>query len=76
MKELIEFIAQGLVDKPEAVSIKEVAGDNANIYELTVDQADLGKVIGKKGRTAKAIRSVMQAASAKDKTRSILEILG
>jgi len=76
MKELIEFIAQGLVDKPEAVSIKEVPGDNANIYELTVDQTDLGKVIGKKGRTAKAIRSVIQAASAKDKTRAILEILG
>lgn len=75
MKELIEYIAKALVDHPEKVEIKEIAGEKTLIYELRVGQGDLGKVIGKEGRTAKAIRSIIAAAAMKHGKRAQLEIL-
>ncbi len=75
MKALVEYMAKGLVSDIAAVSVKELKGDGATIFELSVAGDDLGKVIGKKGRTARALRTILQAASAKHKTRSILEIL-
>ncbi len=75
MKELIEYIAKALVDHPEKVEIKEIAGEKTLIYELRVGEGDLGKVIGKEGRTAKAIRSIITAAAMKQGKRAQLEIL-
>lgn len=75
MKELTEFIAKALVDNPDEVSVSESQTEQATILELKVAQADLGKIIGKHGRTAKAIRSVLNAASTKRKTRVALEIV-
>jgi len=75
MKELIEYIAKSLVDKPEEVSVNELEGQQASVIELKVAKEDLGKVIGRQGRTARAIRIILGAASAKMKKRSVLEIL-
>ena len=75
MKELTEFIAKVLVDNPDDVSVSETETEQAVILDLRVAQSDLGKVIGKHGRTAKAIRSVLNAASTKRKTRVALEIV-
>jgi predicted RNA-binding protein YlqC (UPF0109 family) len=75
MKELIEYIAKALVDKPEAVSVTELEGRQTSVIELRVAKEDLGKVIGKQGRTARAMRTILGAASAKMKKRSVLEIL-
>jgi predicted RNA-binding protein YlqC (UPF0109 family) len=75
MKELIEYIAKVLVDKPEEVSVTELEGQQTSVIELKVAKEDLGKVIGKQGRTAMAIRIILGAASAKMKKRSVLEIL-
>jgi predicted RNA-binding protein YlqC (UPF0109 family) len=75
MKELIEYIAKSLVDKPEEVSVAELEGQQTSVIELKVAKEDLGKVIGKQGRTAMAIRIILGAASAKMKKRSVLEIL-
>lgn len=75
MKELAEFLAKALVDNPDEVSVSENETENAVILELKVAQSDLGKIIGKHGRTAKAIRSVLNAASTKRKTRVALEIV-
>ncbi len=75
MKELAEFIAKVLVDNPDEVSVSETETEQAVILELRVAQSDLGKIIGKHGRTAKAIRSVLNAASTKRKTRVALEIV-
>jgi len=75
MKELIEYIAQSLVDKPEEVSVNEVVGQQASVIELKVAKEDFGKVIGRQGRTARAIRIILGAASAKMKKRFVLEIL-
>jgi predicted RNA-binding protein YlqC (UPF0109 family) len=75
MKELIEYIAKLLVDKPEAVSVTELEGQQTSVIELKVAKEDLGKVIGKQGRTAQAIRTILDAASAKMKKRSVLESL-
>ena len=75
MKELTEFIAKVLVDNPDDVSVSETETEQAVILELRVAQSDLGKVLGKHGRTAKAIRSVLNAASTKRKTRVALEIV-
>lgn len=75
MKELVEFIVKSLVDKPESVSLKEVEGEKASILELRVDSADLGKVIGKQGRTAKAIRTILNASGVKSGKKVVLEIL-
>lgn len=75
MKELIEYIVKGLVDNPDKVEIKEVAGEKSIIYELRVGEGDLGKVIGKEGRTAKAIRTIITAAAMKQGKRAVLEII-
>jgi predicted RNA-binding protein YlqC (UPF0109 family) len=75
MKQLIEYIAKALVDNPDKVEIKEIAGEKTLIYELRVGEGDLGKVIGKEGRTAKAIRSIITAAAMKQGKRAQLEIL-
>ncbi len=75
MKELLLAIVQSLVDKPDEVQIKEVVGEYAHVLELRVAKEDLGKVIGKGGAHASAIRTLMVAASGKDKKRYILEII-
>ncbi len=75
MKELIEAIVRALVDQPDEVQIKEVLGDHAHVLELKVAKEDLGKVIGKGGSHATAIRTLMAAMSGKDKKRYILEII-
>jgi predicted RNA-binding protein YlqC (UPF0109 family) len=75
MRELIEYIAKLLVDNPEEVSVTEIEGEQTSVIELKVAKEDLGKVIGKQGRTARAMRTILGAASAKMKKRSVLEIL-
>ncbi len=75
MKELIEYIAKLLVDNPEEVSVTEIEGEQTSVIELRVAKEDLGKVIGKQGRTARAMRTILSAASAKMRKRSVLEIL-
>jgi predicted RNA-binding protein YlqC (UPF0109 family) len=75
LKELIEYIVKALVDNPEKVEVKEIAGEKSIIYELKVGEGDLGKVIGKEGRTAKAVRTIITAAAMKQGKRAVLEIL-
>ncbi len=75
MKDLISYIAQALVDNPEQVSVSEIQGNQTSVLELKVAKEDLGKVIGKQGRTARAMRTILSAASAKIKKRTVLEIL-
>ena len=75
MKELIQYMAQAMVDHPEQVELSEVKGDRISIIELKVAKADLGKIIGKQGRNARAIRAILGAASAKVKKRTVLEII-
>jgi hypothetical protein len=75
MKELIKYIAQALVDSPDKVEVTDVVGEQTSVIELRVAKEDLGKVIGKQGRTAKAIRTILSAASAKINKRSVLEII-
>ena len=75
LKELVTFIAQSLVDSPEKVEVREVAGEQTAVLELKVAQEDLGKIIGKQGKTAKAIRTILGAAAAKMRKRAVLEIL-
>lgn len=75
MKDLIKYIAEALVDCPEKVSVSEVVGEQTSVIELKVAKEDLGKVIGKQGRTARAMRTILSAASAKVKKRSVLEII-
>jgi predicted RNA-binding protein YlqC (UPF0109 family) len=75
MKDLIKRIAQALVDNPEQVEISEVKGEHVLVLELQVAKADIGKIIGKQGRTAQAIRTILSAASAKMKKRTVLEII-
>ncbi|HVP37474.1 MAG TPA: KH domain-containing protein [Terriglobales bacterium] len=75
MKQFIETIVKNLVDHPDQVSVSEVDGEKTTVYELRVGPGDLGKVIGKKGRTASAIRTLISAASAKKGKRAMLEIL-
>jgi uncharacterized protein len=75
MKELIEYIAKALVDYPEQVSVNVLEGSQSIVLELSVAKVDLGKVIGKQGRTAKAIRIILGAASAKIRKRAMLEIV-
>lgn len=75
MKDLIKYIAQALVDHPEQVSVAEVEGNQTSVLELKVAKEDLGKVIGKQGRTARAMRTILSAASAKIKKRTVLEII-
>jgi predicted RNA-binding protein YlqC (UPF0109 family) len=75
MKELIKYISQSLVDNPDKVEVTEVIGQQTSVIELRVAKEDLGKVIGKQGRTAQAIRTILSAASAKVHKRAVLEIL-
>ncbi|MFQ5588067.1 MAG: KH domain-containing protein [Nitrospiria bacterium] len=75
MKDLIEYIAKSLVDSPERVEVKDTEGEKTTIIELRVAQEDLGKVIGKQGRTARAMRTILNAAGTKIGKRCVLEIL-
>jgi predicted RNA-binding protein YlqC (UPF0109 family) len=75
MKELLEIIAKSLVDYPDEVSVNEVESDSAIILELKVSKEDMGKVIGKQGRIAKAIRTVVKAAAIKENIRVVVEIV-
>ena len=75
MKDLVKYIAQALVDNPEQVEVSEIDGVRTSVLELKVAKEDMGKVIGKQGRTARAIRTILIAASAKLKKRAILEII-
>jgi uncharacterized protein len=75
MRELIEFIAKALVDNPEEVAVNEVEGEVTSVIELRVAKVDLGKVIGKEGRTARAMRTLLTAASTKIRKRAVLEII-
>ncbi|MDD4568523.1 MAG: KH domain-containing protein [Tepidanaerobacteraceae bacterium] len=75
MIELVEYIAKALVDYPENVSVNQVEGEQSIILELKVDPEDMGKVIGKQGRIAKAIRTVVKAAAAKEGKRVVVEII-
>jgi predicted RNA-binding protein YlqC (UPF0109 family) len=75
MRELIEFIAKAVVDNPEEVSVSEVEGEVTSVIELRVAKSDLGKVIGKEGRTARAMRTLLTAASTKIRKRAVLEII-
>jgi hypothetical protein len=74
-KDLIEYIAKALVDHPEQVRVSEIEGEKISVIELSVAKEDLGKVIGKQGRTAKSIRTILGAASAKLKKHFVLEII-
>jgi len=75
MKELLEFIAKNLVDDPDAVSVTEIAGERSTILELKVASDDMGKVIGKQGRIAKAIRTVVKSAAIHENKRVVVEII-
>ena len=75
MKDFVEFIAKGLVDKPEEVQVVESEGEQGEVLELHVAKEDLGKVIGKQGRTARALRILLGAASSKARRRVLLEIV-
>ncbi len=75
MKELIEYIAKLLVDHPDLVKVIEVEGERTSVVELSVSKEDLGKVIGKHGKTARAMRTILSASSMKHKKRTILEII-
>ncbi|HUV50694.1 MAG TPA: KH domain-containing protein [Anaerolineae bacterium] len=75
MKDLIKYIAQALVENSDQVEVSEVEGNQTSVLELKVAKEDLGKVIGKQGRTARAMRTILSAASAKIKKRTVLEII-
>jgi predicted RNA-binding protein YlqC (UPF0109 family) len=75
MRELVEYIARALVDEPGDVQVAEVEGERVTVIELRVAQTDLGKVIGKQGRTARAIRTILNANATKLKKRAVLEIV-
>ncbi|MBE7046584.1 MAG: KH domain-containing protein [Ruminococcaceae bacterium] len=75
MKELLTFLAKSLVDYPDEVTVTEVEKDNALVLELRVNESDMGKVIGKQGRIAKSIRTVIKAASTKEDKKVIVEIM-
>jgi predicted RNA-binding protein YlqC (UPF0109 family) len=75
LSEMIELIAKRLVDQSDQVTVNEVHGENTTVIELTVSKEDLGKIIGKQGKTARAIRTILNGASAKLKKRTVLEII-
>jgi predicted RNA-binding protein YlqC (UPF0109 family) len=75
MKDLIGYIAKALVDKPEEVSVTEIKGNNTNVLELSVAKSDMGKIIGKQGRNAQALRTILSAACGKTRKMYILEIV-
>jgi len=75
LKTLIEFVSKALVDMPDQVEVNEIEGEQTTVLELKVDKSDLGKIIGKQGRTARALRTILNAASTKLRKRSVLEII-
>jgi hypothetical protein len=75
MKELVQFLAQHLVSHPEAVEVKETQGETASVIELRVAKEDLGRIIGKQGRTAKSIRTILNAAASRTNRKVVLEII-
>lgn len=75
LKDLITYVSKSLVDMPDNVQVNEIVGEQTTVIELKVDKTDLGKVIGKQGRTARALRTILNAASTKLKKRSVLEII-
>jgi predicted RNA-binding protein YlqC (UPF0109 family) len=75
MKELIQFLAQRLVNDPEAVEVKETHGDTASVLELRVAKEDLGRVIGKQGRTVNAIRTILNAVASRTNRKVVLDIV-
>lgn len=75
MREFVEYVVKSIVDNPDEVDVSEVQGSRTTVYELRVAQADLGKVIGKGGQTAKSIRTLLAAAAARQGKRAVLEIL-
>lgn len=75
LKNLVEEMARALVDHPDQVEVSEVEGEQTTVFELKVAKEDLGKIIGKEGRTARSLRTIISAASAKLKKRSVLEII-
>ncbi len=75
MRELIDYVVRFLVDHPEEVEVREIEGEQTRVLELRVAKSDMGKVIGKQGRTARALRTILTAASAKLNKRTVLEIL-
>ncbi len=75
LKELVDFMARALVDNPEKVKVSEIEGEQTSVIELRVAKEDLGKVIGKQGRTARAMRTILGAASTKIRKRAVLEII-
>lgn len=75
LRDLVEFMAKSLVDNPDDVDVNEVVGEQTTVVELKVAKEDLGKVIGKQGRTARAMRTILNAASTKLQKRSVLEIV-
>ena len=75
MKLLIEYIAKALVDNPDAVKVTEIEGERTSVIELSVAKEDLGKIIGKQGRAARAMRTILSAASTKNNKRAVLEII-
>lgn len=75
LRELIEYLARALVDLPDQVQVKQIEGEQTTVIELKVAKEDLGKVIGKQGRTARAIRTILNGASTKLKKRTVLEII-
>jgi predicted RNA-binding protein YlqC (UPF0109 family) len=75
MKELVQFLARQLVDNPDAVEVKEVHGDTASVLELRVAKEDLGRVIGKQGRTVNSIRTILNAVASRTNRKVVLEII-
>lgn len=75
LQDLITYISKALVDVPDEVKVTEIVGEQTTVIELKVDKSDLGKVIGKQGRTARSLRTILNAASTKLKKRSVLEII-
>ena len=75
MKDLIEFMAKALVDNPDLVEVREIQGEQSSVIELRVSREDLGKVIGKQGRTTRAMRTILSAASTKLRKRAVLDII-
>ncbi len=75
MKDLVTFIVRNLVESPDAVEVREVVGDKAQVYEVKVDEADLGKVIGKQGRTIRSVRALVSAAASREGKRATVEVV-
>ena len=75
MKELVQFLAKSLVNNPDAVEVKQTEGETASVLELKVAKEDLGRIIGKQGRTAKSIRTILNAAASRTNRKVVLEIV-